>query len=41
MTKASSMDSLLVRSEELNFRRDLIEYTPESFSGGPGHRPAA
>ena len=34
MTKINSMDSLLARAEELDFRRDLMEYTPESFSGG-------
>lgn len=33
MTKINSMDSLLARAEELDFRRDLIEYTQESFSG--------
>ena len=33
MTKARSMDSLLARAEELDFRRDLMEYTQESFSG--------
>lgn len=34
MTKTNSMNSLLTRAEELDFRRDLMEYTPESFSGG-------
>lgn len=34
ITKINSMDSLLTRAEELDFRRDLMEYTPESFSGG-------
>lgn len=33
VTKINSMDSLLARAEELDFRRDLIEYTQESFSG--------
>lgn len=28
------MDSLLTKAEELDFRRDLMEYIPESFSGG-------
>lgn len=34
MTIINSMDSLLTRAEELDFRRDLTEYAPESFSGG-------
>ena len=34
MTKVRNIDSLLTRAEELDFRRDLMEYTPESFSGG-------
>lgn len=34
ITKINSMDSLLTRAEELDFRRDLMEHTPESFSGG-------
>lgn len=33
MTIINSMDSLLARAEELDFRRDLIEYTQESLSG--------
>lgn len=33
MTKVSRIDSLLTRAEELDFRRDLIEYSPESFTG--------
>lgn len=34
MTKEKNLDSLLTRAEELDFRRDIMEYTPESFSGG-------
>lgn len=33
MTKASRVDSLLTRAEELDFRRDIIECSPESFTG--------
>lgn len=33
MTRVSRIDSLLTRAEELDFRRDLIEYTPGSFTG--------
>lgn len=34
MTKVRNLDSLLTRAEELDFRRDIMEYTPESFSAG-------
>lgn len=33
MTAEISLESLRKRGEELDFRRDLIEYTPESFTG--------
>lgn len=33
MTAEISLESLRKREEELDFRRDLIEYTPESFTG--------